>query len=155
MCRHLRRDNADIKVRSMRLDDISRPLLVSFFATVAWSVLGGLILPEPNLAYSEGIASWSVSMLVSVVLVGAVAVFAGGYEPDRAKTSVRSIIAAATGAGIAALGDLAFLLLSTPPDGQDGLAVAYVIFFYIPLLFLGGWCTSSVISWVCSRIRPH
>ena len=133
----------------MRLDNITRPLLASFFAAVAWSVLGGLILPEPNLAYDEGIASWIVSMLVSVVLVGAIAVFAGDGSSARGMTSARSIVAAATGAGIAALGDLAFLFLTTPPDGQDGLAVAYVVFFYIPLLFIGGWAASAAIKRVC------
>lgn len=130
----------------MRLDSITRPLLASFFAAVAWSVLGGLILPEPNLAYDEGIASWIVSMLVSVMLVGAIAVFAGDGSLARGMASARSIVAAATGAGIAALGDLAFLFLTTPPDGQDGLAVAYVVFFYIPLLFLGGWAASAAIN---------
>lgn len=130
----------------MRLDEITRPLLVSFFAAVAWSVLGGLILPEPNLAYDEGIASWIVSMLVSVVLVGAIAVFVGDGASARGMASARSIVAAATGAGVAALGDLAFLFLTTPPDGQDGLAVAYVVFFFIPLLFFGGWASSAVIN---------
>ena len=148
------RDPVTLQVSSrnlgrMRLDNITRPLLVSFFAAVAWSVLGGLILPEPNLAYDEGIASWIVSMLVSVVLVGAIAVFAGDRSSARGMTSARSIVAAATGAGIAALGDLAFLFLTTPPDGQDGLAVAYVVFFYIPLLFIGGWATSAAIKRVC------
>ena len=81
-------------------------------------------MPEPNLAYDEGIASWIVSMLVSVMLVGAIAVFAGDGSLARGMTSARSIVAAATGAGIAALGDLAFLFLTTPLDGQDGLAVA-------------------------------
>lgn len=140
----------------MRLDEITRPLLVSFFAAVAWGVLGELILPEPNLAYDEGIASWIMSTLVSVLLVGAVAVYAGergvgdrpvgGIGTGHTQVSIRSIVAAATGAGVAALGDLAFLFLTTPPDGQDGLAVAYVVFFFIPLLFLGGWASSAVIN---------
>ena len=83
---------------------------------------------------------------MSKMLVGAIAVFAGDGSLARGMTSARSIVAAATGAGIAALGDLAFLFLTTPPDGQDGLVVAYVVFFYVPLLFLGGWAASAAIN---------
>nr|WP_120491907.1 hypothetical protein [Corynebacterium lactis] len=109
---------------------------------MAWSVIGELILPEPNLAYDAGLASWIISILVSMLLVGAVAVFAGGGGGDgvaaREMPKVCNIVPAATGAGFAALGDLAFLFLTAPQDGQNGLAVAYVVFFYIPLLFFGG-----------------
>ncbi|MEJ5920193.1 hypothetical protein [Corynebacterium sp. H78] len=112
---------------------------IVFLLALVWELIGQFLLPDANLAYTSGVIVWSLTIIIPALIVG-LATHLLGWPYVRVWRWTL-ILVGALACVVLQTALMVYVFATTPPDGQDGLIVAYVVFVHPMLILVGSWIT--------------